>query len=99
MANYINSVSIKESTYGLKISAPLEKLIEELRANAGQSGWVNLEIKKRKSPSEKGATHYMQVDEWKPSSRREATPNDFHDSFHPKPEITPLDHIDDWLPF
>lgn len=67
MANYINSVSIKESTYGLKISAPLEKLIEELRANASQSGWVNLEIKKRKVPSEKGATHYMQVDEWKPN--------------------------------
>lgn len=67
MANYINSVSIKESTYGLKISAPLEKLIEELRANASQSGWVNLEIKKRRTPSEKGATHYMQVDDWKPN--------------------------------
>lgn len=66
MANYINNVSIKETKFGLKISAPLDKLIEELKQNVSESGWINLEINKRKEPSKKGATHYMKVDDYKP---------------------------------
>lgn len=92
MPKYINSVSIKETQYGLKISAPLDKLIEELKQNASQSGWVNLEVKKRRTPSEKGATHYLQVDEWRPSQRDE--------SEFIRPQITPLDEDDNLgLPF
>lgn len=72
MAKYINSVSIKETKFGLKVSAPINELIAELQEIAS-NGWVNLEIKKRKEPSKKGATHYMQVDEWKPEPKQKSS--------------------------
>ena len=91
MPKYINSVSIKETQFSLKISAPLDKLIEELKQNSS-NGCVNLEVKKRRTPSEKGATHYMQVDDWR---REQGSQSDF-----PRPEITPLDEDDNLgLPF
>lgn len=31
------------------------------------NGWVNVVVKERREPSEKGTTHYLEVDTWKPN--------------------------------
>jgi hypothetical protein len=41
--------------------------VEELQGHADDSGWVNMVIKKRREPNEKGYTHYAQLDTWKPT--------------------------------
>lgn len=65
---YINGLIIKtQSTpYGniLKVSAKVETLIEEIRANANGE-WINFDILKRKERSPKGLTHYAKVSSFK----------------------------------
>tara|TARA_R100000808_G_scaffold11048_1_gene28794 strand:+ start:646 stop:813 length:168 start_codon:yes stop_codon:yes gene_type:complete len=39
--------------------------VDELQSIA-QNGWVNITIAKRREPSEKGATHYAYMNEYKP---------------------------------
>jgi hypothetical protein len=41
----------------------LQKLTENL-----DNGWVNVVVKERREPSEKGTTHYLEVDTWKPNT-------------------------------
>lgn len=31
------------------------------------NGWINVVVKERREPSEKGTTHYLEVDTWKPN--------------------------------
>jgi hypothetical protein len=62
----------KQGKYGIKLSIPM-KDIETLVTVAGEnSGWANLELKERREASEKGWTHYMVVDTWKPEPKEEA---------------------------
>jgi hypothetical protein len=41
---------------------------EDLKKMEGklENGWVNVLVKKRRTPSESGLTHYLEVDNWKP---------------------------------
>ena len=41
----------------------LQKLTDNL-----ENGWVNVVVKERREPSEKGTTHYLEVDTWKPNT-------------------------------
>lgn len=71
--NYINGFIIKEKVFDnggklLKVSVQIPDLIkqlEEIRFREG-SDWGNLIIAKRKEPSDKGVTHYVYEDPWKP---------------------------------
>jgi hypothetical protein len=51
----------------LKISLSDED-IQKLKANIN-NGWINLVLKERKTPSRTGATHYLEVDQWKPKEQ------------------------------
>ncbi len=65
MANYVNGATLKKSNYGIKFSGKADEFIAEIRKNTNEKGYFNFEIKERQQPSEKGVTHYIQVDEWK----------------------------------
>tara|TARA_R110000765_G_scaffold286576_1_gene383018 strand:+ start:43 stop:327 length:285 start_codon:yes stop_codon:yes gene_type:complete len=43
--------------------------VEELATHADENGWVNMVIKERRAPNEKGYTHYAEKDNWKPSGQ------------------------------
>lgn len=60
-----NGRTVKTS-YGnlLKLSFSEDDL-KKLVANLS-NGWVNADVKERRNPSEKGVTHYLIVDNWKP---------------------------------
>ncbi len=62
-----NGKSIK-TQYGdlMKLSFSAEDL-GKLQSNL-ENGWVNTVLKERREPSEKGITHYLEVDKWKPNN-------------------------------
>jgi hypothetical protein len=66
---YLNGIIIKakQTQYGelLTGSIKVDELIKELQQNA-RNGWVNVNIKQRRTPSEKGVTHSVEVDTWEP---------------------------------
>ncbi len=43
-----------------------EKDVTTLKDKLNENGWVNVDILPRREPSERGATHYGVVNEWKP---------------------------------
>ena len=57
--------SIKEikTKYGTMMVANLK--IDDLQANS-KNGWISMVISERREPSEKGATHYAYVNDYKP---------------------------------
>ena len=66
---YGGNAKIIETKFGqmTKISqsrSDLEKLLAYLNAN--DTEWVNLVIKEKQEKVEGKATHYLEVDEWKP---------------------------------
>lgn len=67
---YLNSLILKQKKlkHGkiLKVAAKTDDLIEELKA-ISKNGWVNFDIKARRQVSEKGVSHYAQVDNFDPS--------------------------------
>ena len=67
---YINGFVIKEKSFDnggkiLKVSVKVDDFVEQLR-EIESKGWANLNIAKRKEPSDKGVTHYVYEDQWKP---------------------------------
>jgi|TARA_R100000988_G_C3919070_1_gene125868 hypothetical protein len=63
--------SIKEikTQYGAMIIANLK--VDELQKNS-KNGWVSMVISERREPSEKGATHYAYVNDYKPKDTETA---------------------------
>ena len=49
----------------MKISFTAEDL-QKMQDNL-ENGWINLNLKERREPSERGTTHYLEVDTWKPT--------------------------------
>ena len=49
----------------------IQTLVEQ--SEKSESGWVNVNVKKRREPSEKGTTHYLEVDTWKPNGGTSGT--------------------------
>ena len=72
--NYINGIIIKEKVFDnggkiLKVSIKVSEFVEELKKCAqaqAYPAWVNALIARRREPSDKGISHYMFEDEWKP---------------------------------
>ena len=72
--NYINGIILKEKTFDnggtqLKVSIKLDEFVEQLKAcerDKDFKGWVNCIMSRRKVPSDKGVTHFMYEDKWKP---------------------------------
>jgi|TARA_R100001530_G_scaffold66264_2_gene47406 hypothetical protein len=67
--------SIKEikTKYGTMIVANLK--IDDLQANS-KNGWISMVISERREPSEKGATHYAYVNDYKPKETVETKKDD-----------------------
>ena len=68
--NYLNGFIIKEKQFDnggkiLKVSVKVDELIDQLK-EIENKGWANLNIAERKTPSDKGVTHYVYEDQWKP---------------------------------
>ena len=68
--NYINGLIVKENSFNnggkiLKVSVRVADLFDQLKS-IEKNGWANLNIAKRKEPSDKGVTHYVYEDTWQP---------------------------------
>tara|TARA_Y100001963_G_scaffold125511_1_gene177195 strand:- start:477 stop:740 length:264 start_codon:yes stop_codon:yes gene_type:complete len=63
--------SIKEinTKYGTMMVANFK--VDELQKNS-KNGWVSMVISERREPSEKGATHYAYVNDYKPKDTETA---------------------------
>jgi hypothetical protein len=73
---YLNGVFIKEKTFDnggtqLKMSIKVQEFINELKS-VEDDGWANLIISRRKEMSDKGITHYIHIDTWKPESKQDS---------------------------
>ena len=76
---YINGILIKERTFDnggsqMKISIKTEDFINELK-EVDENGWCNLIMNRRQEPSDKGVTHYLKVDTWKPDPNKSSMNN------------------------
>jgi hypothetical protein len=67
--------SIKEikTKYGTMMVANLK--VDDLQANS-KNGWISMVISERREPSEKGATHYAYVNDYKPKETVKAKKDD-----------------------
>ena len=69
---YVNGMIVKEHTFTstgntiLKVSIKAADMIAFLNQHADDRGWCNLGISRRKTPSDKGVTHTVWLDAWKP---------------------------------
>jgi hypothetical protein len=66
MATYINGIRLKKTQFSTKFTGKSADFIAEIQKHTNEQGFFNFEIKERNEPSEKGETHYMVLDEWKP---------------------------------
>ena len=53
----------------LKFSFQAEKMIEFCKQHQNATGYVNLDILRRREASEYGETHYATLDTWKPTAK------------------------------
>lgn len=97
---YCGTGRIINGTFGqlIKISMhrdDLKKIAEYM--NNEKSDWVNLELKEKKNKGEGKATHYLQVDTWKPNM---GTLKADAPTPAPVPALDPIaDALKDELPF
>ncbi len=49
--------------------------IERINANLNAQGGINIDICKRKKPSDKGQTHYGQLNNWQPDGKQGGKPS------------------------
>ena len=73
---YVNGVLIKEKVFDnggsqLKMSIKVSDFMSEIK-DIEDNGWANLIVSKRKEPSDKGVTHYVRVDTWKPDPNKQS---------------------------
>jgi hypothetical protein len=64
--------SIKEHRFnnGNKVLNVAVK-VDEMAKYCNEEGWVNVTIARRRNISEKGQTHYMTLNTWKPNKKTE----------------------------
>ena len=64
---YCGNGRVIKTQYGelMKLSFTAEDL-QAMQDNL-DNGWINVVVKERREPSEKGTTHYLEVDTWKPN--------------------------------
>lgn len=59
----------------LKLSFNSTDLINMMKAT-NEKGWINLNVTRRQTPSEKGATHCIYLDTWQPTTQQTTTTTD-----------------------
>ena len=74
---YVDAMFIKKRTFGedgvaLKVSVQCKDFFEFAKKHKNEGGWLNFDIMERKTPSEKGHTHYAVLDTWKPKTEGSA---------------------------
>jgi hypothetical protein len=71
---YCGNGKLIKTQYGdlMKLSFTTEDL-EKLQSKL-DNGWVNAVVKERREPSEKGTTHYLEIDTWKPNADGASAP-------------------------
>ena len=52
----------------LKVSFPMSELQEMISIAEKNNGWINLDVKRRREVSEKGITHYGELNTFKPKN-------------------------------
>ena len=67
----------------MKLNFHAETLIDFIKANANERGYINLCVTARRQPSERGDTHCIWLDTWKPD------PNRQHGEAHQRPTARP----------
>lgn len=67
---YCGNGKVIKTQYGemMSLSFSAEDL-EKMQSNLS-NGWINVNVKQRREPSERGTTHYLEVDNWKPDPNR-----------------------------
>jgi hypothetical protein len=55
----------------IKASFRTEELKRLLEISEENRGWVNLDLTRRREPSDKGQTHYASLNTWKPKEEQE----------------------------
>lgn len=101
---YVDAIFIKERKFGddgkaLKVSIHCKDFFEFAKKHKNEGGWLNIDIMERKTPSEKGHTHYAVLDTWKPKDQEgksEAKPTAKREK---APEKTEAPAPDDEIPF
>ena len=75
-------VKSKETKFGnvLKVSIKVEDFESFLSRNVDESGWLNLEIVERRQISDKGVTHSVKLDTYKPSQEGNRSTQSSEDS-------------------
>lgn len=53
----------------LKVGVKVEDLVKQLQELQNEKGYVNINISKRKEPSDSGITHYAVLDTFKPEKK------------------------------
>ena len=86
---YLNGIIIKEKEFDnggkqLQIKIKVSEFIDELRS-VEENDWANLIINRRKQPSDKGVTHYMVVDTWRPDKNYQAPIEKYENESKPNP--------------
>lgn len=102
---YVSGIWIKEHTFQstgntiLKVGAKVSELVAFLESHADDDGYINMGISRRKTASDKGITHTVWLDTWKPKQQGQPIPTP---SPQPKPREalpTDADGAGDNLPF
>ena len=72
---YVGNGKAIDTQYGelLKISFSKSDL-EMMQSMLNEKGWINLNVNKRKEPSQYGDTHSIVVDTWKPDGQQSPAP-------------------------
>ena len=88
----------------LKLNFHVSTAIEWLRENANDAGYITIGVTERRSPSDRGDTHCMWLDTWRPdaSKARQAQPETRqHAAAHPTQSQTDQSPLpgDDDVPF
>ena len=70
---YVGSGKVIETKYGDLMKVSLSKddintIASWMKEN--NESWVNLNVSERRSPSDKGQTHSVTIDTWKPDSKK-----------------------------
>ncbi len=72
--NYVNGMWVKERKFDdggsiIKLDCVADKLIEWLKANKNERGYVNIVLSAKREPDEK-STHTAYLDTWKPTGQK-----------------------------
>jgi hypothetical protein len=77
---YIKGVYLKEKTFNnggslISVSIKVDDFIEAIKAVEQNKGYINLNIEKMRETNERGNTHYVCENTWKPANVVSTTVN------------------------